>query len=116
MEFSASSKADLKSKELQIMQNFDSLFLTIIWFLEHDPYTNSAMNLDVNYLKVKQENFKASRGTDKDIYDAITVKNGDTFQNTPILLLFYEKRYKSDIPKNDLKTTLKKKLPEVSSL
>jgi len=34
---------------LQTETNFNSLFSTIVWFLEQDPYTNVAFNLDVNF-------------------------------------------------------------------
>src|SRR5688500_2768510 len=46
------------------------------------------MNLNVNCQIVKQENFTASKGTDKCIYNAIEVENRDTFQNSPIHLFF----------------------------
>jgi len=101
---------------LQEVKNFNLLFSTIVWFLEHDPFMNTAMNLDVNCWIVKQENFTTSKGTDKCIYNAITVEKGDTFQNTPIHLFFYEKRYKSDLPKDDQGATLENNPPEVFSL
>ena len=49
------------------------------------------MHLDTNFWKVKQENFRAAVGTDTDIQEAILKENGDTFKNTPIHLIFYEK-------------------------
>ena len=39
---------------LQMEHNFNSLFSTIVWFLEQNPYTNIVSNLDVNFRKVKQ--------------------------------------------------------------
>ena len=42
-------EADSKSPTLQCKENFHSMFLTIVWFMEHDPFTNTAMNLDVNF-------------------------------------------------------------------
>ena len=35
--------------KLQCQQHFDTLFSTIVLFLEQDPFTNIAMNLDVNF-------------------------------------------------------------------
>lgn len=78
-------------KMLQVKQNFESLFSTIVWFLEQDPYTNVAMNLEVNYCKVKQENYFVPTPTGKDFQTAIMEKGGTTFQNSQIHLLFYEK-------------------------
>ena len=77
-----------KKKLLQSKENFQSLFLTIVWFLEHEPYTDIAMNLDVNYRRVLQENYKSTTQKDKDIYKAIMESNPDedtdTFQNSPL--------------------------------
>src|SRR6478735_8401872 len=74
--------------ELQCEQHFDTLFSTIVLFLEQDPFTNIAMNLDVNFCRVKQENFK--KKTDgKTMQEEIWMEGGDTFQNSPIHLLFY---------------------------
>ena len=41
-------EADSTEELLPLEQNFQSLFTTIVWFLEHDPYTSIAMNLDIN--------------------------------------------------------------------
>ena len=82
---------DSTDKLLQVEQNFHSVFSTIVWFLEQDPYTDVAMNLEVNYRKVKQENYKVPTPTGKDIENAIIEKDGNTFQNSQIHLLFYEK-------------------------
>ena len=74
---------------LQVEENFKSFLATIALFIDQDPYSGVAMNLDVNYRRGKQENFTAEKG--KDIQKAILEKDGSTFQNSPIHLLFYEK-------------------------
>ena len=79
---------DSSEEMLRVEQNFHSVFSTIVWFLKQDPFTNVAMHLDVNCQKVKQINFTASNR--KDFHTALNI-DGDTFQNTPIHLLFYEK-------------------------
>src|SRR5687768_14191711 len=79
---------DSSEEMLQVEQNFHLVFSTIVWFLEQDPFTNVAMHLDVNCQKVIQSNFTASNR--KDLHTALKV-DGDTFQNSPIHLLFYEK-------------------------
>src|SRR5688572_20709574 len=71
------NKVDSTEEMLQVEQNFHLVFSTIVWFLEQDPFTNIAMHLDVNYRQVKQENFTAANR--KDIHNAITKANGDTF-------------------------------------
>ena len=78
-ESSNSPKTDSAEDMLQTEENFHLLFSTIVWFLEHDPYTNVAMGLDVNFRKVNQENFKAKKGTNTDMLKALIQKNGDTF-------------------------------------
>ena len=42
-------KSDSTKELLQQEKNFMSLFSTIVWFIEQDPYTNVAMTLDVNF-------------------------------------------------------------------
>ena len=85
------SEVDDSSEEmLRVEQNFHSVFSTIVWFLDQDPFTNVAMHLDVICQIVKQTNYTASNR--KDIHTALKV-DGDTFQNSPIHLLFYEKNY-----------------------
>ena len=79
---------DSSEEMLQVEQNFHPIFSTIVWFLEQNLFTNVAMHLDVNCRKVKQTNFTASNR--KGFHTALNVY-GDTFQNTPIHLLFYEK-------------------------
>ena len=46
---------------LEVQQNFHSNFSTIVWFIEQDPFLNVAMNLDVNFRKVKYTNFVSPR-------------------------------------------------------
>src|SRR5688572_3695166 len=80
------SEVDDSSEEmLRVEQNFHSVFSTIVWFLDQDPFTNVAMYLDVNCRKVKQTNFTAANR--KDLHTALKV-DGDTFQNSPLHLLF----------------------------
>ena len=77
LESTDASKGDATAHMLlQEVKNFNLLFSTIVWFLEHDPFMNTAMNLDVNCRIVKQDNFTTSKGTNKCIYNAITVKKG----------------------------------------
>ena len=53
MESTDATKGDSNAGKLQEIKNFNLLFSTIVWFLEHDLYTNTAMNLNVNYQIVK---------------------------------------------------------------
>lgn len=108
-------KSFSKKDMLHFEQNFNSLLSTIVLFLEHDPFTNIAMNLDVNYRRVKQENFEAKRNTEEDIQKSIQKVNGDDFQNSPIHLLFYEKVNKRDKSDNAL-LFARQNYPELSSL
>lgn len=48
------------------------------------------MNLDVNFRRVRQENFIEKEG--KDFKSSIFEENGVTFQNSPIHIIFYEKQ------------------------
>src|SRR4051794_5440079 len=66
---SFSPKDDSSEGMLQVEQNFNSFFSTIIWFLEQDPFMNITMHLDVNFRQVKQGNFTA--GNKKDINSAL---------------------------------------------
>ena len=104
---------DSSEEMLQVEQNFHLVFSTIVWFLKQDPFTNIAMHLDVNYHRVKQENFTAANR--KDIHNAIMKANGDTFQNTPIHLLFYEKIKEAKLSSNDMVLSLETP-PEIPSL
>jgi hypothetical protein len=109
----STNEVDSTEEMLQVEQNFHSVFSTIVWFLEQDPFTNIAMHLDVNYRRVKQENFTAANR--KDIHNAITKANGDTFQNTPIHLLFYEKIHEAKLSSDDMVLSLETP-PEISSM
>src|SRR5688572_24435042 len=60
-------ESDSQDDMLQHKENFHLLLSTIVWFMEHDLYTNIALHLDTNFLKVKQEDFRAALGTDTDI-------------------------------------------------
>ena len=74
---------------------FQSLLSTVTLFIEQDPFLHVPMSLDVNYCRVCQENFTKEGG--KNIKEEIFTENGDTFQNSPIHLLFYEKIRRQDI-------------------
>jgi hypothetical protein len=102
-------------KMLQVEQNFESLFSTIVWFLEQDPYTNVAMNLEVNYCKVKQESHFVPTPTGKEFLTAIMEKGRTTFQNSQIHLLFYEK-IKAQKQSSNVKVQSWHSLPQVSSM
>ena len=84
------------TKMLQSEQDFQSLFATIVWFLEHDLSTKVAMGLDVNFWKVNQENFKAKKGSDTDMLKAIIQKGGDTFKNSTIHLFFMKRLHQTN--------------------
>ena len=108
-------EADSSNEMLQSEQEFHSILSTIVWFLEHDPYTNIAMNLDVNFRKVKQGNFKSKKEMGKDFMETVMQENGNTFQNSPIHLLFYEKNALENAPKsNDMILEVSPKLSSMS--
>ena len=94
------STDDDTGEMLHLAQNFQSVFSTVVWFLEQDPFTNVAMHLDVNCWKVKQGNYTAENK--KDEHFAIQDETGNTFQNTPIYLLFYERIKKSAISSEEM--------------
>jgi hypothetical protein len=71
---------------------FSSLLSTVTWFLEQESVSNLAMNLDVNYCQVNQNNFKKKGETGKTMEEMIFIQDGDSFQNSPIDLIFYEKK------------------------
>ena len=76
-------------ESFHIERNFDSLFSTIILFLEQEPYTSVPMNLDVNFWRFNQENFVQTGGIS--MKEQVFKPDGKSFQNSPIHLLFYEK-------------------------
>ena len=95
-----------------VEKNFDSFFSTIILFIEQDPFFKVAMNLDVNFQQVHQENYKANEHSN--IKDTVFQENGNSFQNTPIHLLFYEKINNTNL--TDHQMSHKKLLPILSSM
>lgn len=113
MDTPSKSQIDSTHDLLQNETNFYSLFSTIIWLIDHDLYTNVAMNLDVNFQRVKQENFRSAKGMG--IRKGITEDNGDTFQNSQIHLVFYEKVYLSESSTNSTAQNIED-LPELSSI
>jgi hypothetical protein len=91
--------------------DFKYLLPTIVLFIEQELYSNVSMNLDVNFWEIHQENF------DKDIHSTTmreeAIKpNGDTFQNSPIHLLFYKKIHNAD---SELVPNINEK-PKLSSM
>lgn len=55
-------KAVLLNKIIQVEKNFDSLFSTIILFIEQEPFSNVPMNLEVNFWHVHQGNWTKDEG------------------------------------------------------
>ena len=78
-----------EDEKFSVEKNFESLLSTIILFLEQDTFLNAPMNLDVNFCHVCQDNLTKGKGTN--IQKSIMEENGNTFQNSPIYLMFYEK-------------------------
>ena len=76
---------------LIIDDDFKSLFSTIVLFLEQELFSSVSMNLDVNFWHIHQENFDMETNEGTTLKQEIFKANGDTFQNSPIHLLFYEK-------------------------
>ena len=70
---------------------FQSLLPTVNLFLEQEPVSGVAMNLDVNYRHVIQDNYFKQGETEKTMQEMIFEPYGDSFQNSPIDLIFYEK-------------------------
>lgn len=70
---------------------FYSILPAVNLFIEQEPVSGLAMNLDVNYRHVSQDNYFKKENTKKTMQDMIFTANGDLFQNSPIDLLFYEK-------------------------
>ena len=93
-----------------VEKNFESLFPSIVLFLEQDVRYNVTMNLDVNFQRLRQENLQQDHGSN--IIGSIFDQDGKTFQNSPIHLIFYERVYDY---KDDLLLTLKEK-PKLSSM
>lgn len=72
-------------------RNFESLLSTLVLFIDQEPFSNVAMNLEVNFWHVCQGNFSNINNTN--FLNEIFKDGGDTFSNNPIHLLFYEKEY-----------------------
>ena len=97
---------------LSINDDFKSLLSTIVLFLEQEPFSSVSMNLDVNFWHIHQENFDSENNEGTTLSQEIFTANGDTFQNSPIHLLFYEKITNKDC---HLVPTLNG-IPELSSM
>ena len=100
---------------LPTSKNFYLLLSTVVWFIEHDPYTNVTMNLDVNYCRVFQDNYLVKSQDGKTMTEGIMEENGTTFQNSPIHLLFYEKISQKDYELKNLDLSFDS-FPELSSM
>ena len=74
-----------------VQKNFESILPTIMLFLEQEPLFNTAMNLDVNFRRVRQQNFMKQGHDGATIQESIFKEDGNTFHNTPIHVLFYKK-------------------------
>jgi hypothetical protein len=70
------------------------------------------MNLDVNFWRVCQENFTQLKGMN--IKEAIFKENGDTFQNSSIHLLFYEKISNKDLQDDQVPENEQPKIASMS--
>ena len=68
--------------------NFKSLLLTFVLFLNQDTYYNVLMNLDFNFCCVLQDNL--TEGDGANIKDSILEENRKSFQNSPLCLMLYE--------------------------
>jgi len=71
---------------------FYSFFPTVTLFLEQEPISNLAMNLDVNYRQVNQKNYNEIGETGKTLKELIFIQDDNSFQNSPIDLIFYKKK------------------------
>lgn len=72
-------------------------------FIEQEPVSKTAMHLDVNYRRVSQENYTNLKGSN--FHEEIYKEGGDTYSNSPIVLMFYEKINRPNdpnIPPNEL--------------
>ena len=74
----------------EVQTNFESFVSTIVMFIEHEPYSKMAMNLDTNFRRVLQENYKKVKNG-MTMEQSIFQDKGNTFCNSSIELLFYEK-------------------------
>ena len=73
-----------------VQKNFESLISAIMLFIEQELYTNVAMNLDANFHRVFQENYKKPKNG-LTMEQSILQEDGNTFCNSSIQFLFYEK-------------------------
>jgi hypothetical protein len=105
------------AKDIFIIRKiFESLLSTIVLFIEQEPFTNVPMNLNTNFWHVRQENYTKIKVGGSNIKEAIIEENGNTFQNSPIHLVFYEKINTADLPNDDLVPTLNETPPQFFSM
>ena len=94
----------------EIQKNFESLIPSVMMFIEQEAYSNAAMHLDVNFCRVFQANYKWPK-RNLTMEEAIFEKNGKTFENSLIELIFYEKMITSTEQKIGLEE--KEKMPKI---
>ena len=75
--------------DIFFIKKIESLLSTINLFIDQDSKFNALMNLNVNFRRVRQENFTEKE--EKNFKSAIFQEGGTSFQNSPIHLMFYEK-------------------------
>src|SRR5687767_2289636 len=91
----ATAKDTSDENKFRKEHNFETLLSTVALFIEQEPFSHVSMCLDVNFRHVQQENFTQRKGMN--IKEAIFQEGGDTFQNSSIHLLFYEKICSKDL-------------------
>ena len=85
------SKIHARSKDYnQFLKICDDFKTNLLWLSIFIPTVEGVgMRLPVNYRVVLQSSYFAKKHHGNTIYDAAFEENGDTFQNSPIKLLFY---------------------------
>ena len=76
------------NNKFRLEDDFESLLLTIVLFLDQKTYFNVSMNLDVIFCCVHQDNLTEDDGANRK--DSILEDNRKSFQNSPLCLMFYE--------------------------
>ena len=95
-------------------KNFESLLTTLDLFIEQEPISNVPMNLDVNFWHVRQDTFFEVKGSSISMRDAIFKENDDSFQNSHIYLVFYEKIKNTDLPEETVPAVARPELISMS--
>ena len=97
----------------EVQKNFESLIPSIMLFIEHEPYTNVAMNLDTNFRRVLQQNYKKPKNG-LTMEQSIHAPKGNTFNNSSIELLFYKKL--NNTSNSQLTKEEKDRMPKIFSM